>query len=118
MEVGRPVEQDVGRFDVLVDKTALLKLARSRRNSDGEAQEASAIVVKLLAKMAEDRYQTATGLENDLRRCETEWMAQRWVDDFPLGERDTPNRLLIPEKLYGRQREVGTLLAARRVSRE
>jgi serine/threonine protein kinase len=72
----------------------------------------SAIVVKLLAKTAEDRYQTATGLEGDLRRCETEWEAQRRIDDFPLGERDTPHRLLIPEKLYGRQREVGTLLAA------
>jgi predicted ATPase len=36
----------------------------------------------------------------------------RRIDDFPLGERDTPDRLLIPEKLYGRQREVETLLAA------
>jgi PAS domain S-box-containing protein len=72
----------------------------------------SAIVMKLLAKMAEDRYQTAAGLESDLRRCQTEWQAQCRLDDFPLGERDTPDRLLIPEKLHGRQREVGTLLAA------
>src|SRR5262249_53882330 len=34
------------------------------------------------------------------------------IDDFPLGEHDTPDRLLIPEKLYGRTREVETLLAA------
>ena len=33
----------------------------------------SAIVMKLLAKTAEDRYQTAAGLESDLRRCQTEW---------------------------------------------
>ncbi|MGA2125618.1 MAG: AAA family ATPase [Xanthobacteraceae bacterium] len=72
----------------------------------------SAIVMKLLAKMAEDRYQTATGLDSDLRRCQTEWSGLNRVDYFTLGERDTPNRLLIPEKLYGREREVGTLLAA------
>src|SRR5262249_37110055 len=72
----------------------------------------SAIVMKLLAKRAEDRYQTAAGLERDLRGCQTEWEAHRWVDEFPLGEHDTPDRLLIPEKLYGRQREVETLFAA------
>jgi PAS domain S-box-containing protein len=72
----------------------------------------SAIVMKLLAKRAEDRYQTATGLESDLRNCQTEWAAQRSIDDFPLGERDVPDRLLIAEKLYGRRREVETLLAS------
>jgi PAS domain S-box-containing protein len=72
----------------------------------------SAIVMKLLAKTAEDRYQTAAGLESDLRRCLSGWEAQRRIDDFPLGECDTPDRLLIPEKLYGRQREVETLLAS------
>src|SRR5262249_33450212 len=44
--------------------------------------------------------------------CQAEWDAQRRSDDFPLGEHDTPDRLLIPEKLYGRQREVDTLLAS------
>jgi PAS domain S-box-containing protein len=72
----------------------------------------SEIIVKLLAKTAEDRYQTAAGLESDLRRCLTEWEAQRWIDDFPLGEHDTPDRLLIPEKLYGRRREIETLVAS------
>jgi serine/threonine protein kinase len=72
----------------------------------------SAIVMKLLAKRAEDRYQTAAGLESDLRSCQNEWEAQRRIDDFPLGEHDMPDRLLIPEKLYGRRREVETLLAA------
>src|SRR6516164_2237639 len=72
----------------------------------------SAIVMKLLAKRAEDRYQTAAGLESDLRRCQTEWDAQRRIDNFPLGERDTADQLLIPEKLYGRRREVETLLAS------
>src|SRR5712692_5715283 len=72
----------------------------------------SAIIMKLLAKTAEERYQTAAGVESDLRRCLSEWETQCRIDEFPLGEDDTPDRLLIPEKLYGRAREIDTLLAA------
>jgi len=72
----------------------------------------SAITMKLLAKTAEDRYQTAAGVERDLRRCLVDWEARGSIGDFPLGQQDTPDRLLIPEKLYGRAREVETLLAA------
>ncbi|WP_018420701.1 PAS domain S-box protein [Paraburkholderia tuberum] len=72
----------------------------------------SRIALKLLAKTAEERYQTADGVERDLRRCLTEWEHRHRIDDFPLGEHDTPDRLLIPEKLYGRAREVDTLVAA------
>ena len=72
----------------------------------------SAIIMKLLAKAAEERYQTAAGVESDLRRCVAEWETRCCVDDFPLGEHDTPGRLLIPEKLYGRAREIDTLLAS------
>ncbi|WFU45486.1 AAA family ATPase (plasmid) [Bradyrhizobium sp. CB82] len=72
----------------------------------------STIAMKLLAKRAEDRYQTARGLEHDLGSCLIELEARGRIDDFPLGEHDTSDRLLIPEKLYGRQGEVGTLLAA------
>jgi PAS domain S-box-containing protein len=72
----------------------------------------SAIVMKLLAKTAEERYQTAAGLERDLRRCLAEWEVQHRIDAFRLGDQDTPDRLLIPEKLYGREREIETLLAA------
>jgi serine/threonine protein kinase len=71
----------------------------------------SAIVMKLLAKTAEERYQTAASVERDLRRCLAEW-ARGCLADFPLGEEDAPDRLLIPEKLYGREREVETLLAS------
>src|SRR3981189_914626 len=72
----------------------------------------SAIVMKLLTKTAEERYQTAAGLERDLRRCLSAWEAQHRIDAFPLGQQDTPDRLLIPEKLYGREREIETLLGA------
>jgi predicted ATPase/signal transduction histidine kinase len=71
----------------------------------------SAIVMKLLAKTAEDRYQTAAGLEADLRRCLVHWESHRRIDPFPLGARDVPDRLLIPERLYGRESEIETLLA-------
>ena len=72
----------------------------------------SAIILKLLTKTAEERYQTAAGVEADLRRCLSEWESRRRIDTFLPGSRDTPDRLLIPEKLYGREREIGTLLAA------
>ena len=72
----------------------------------------SNLVLKLLAKTAEERYQTAAGLERDLRRCLAEWEAHRRIDAFSLGEDDTPDRLLIAEKLYGREREVDALLGA------
>src|SRR6266403_1835922 len=72
----------------------------------------SAIIMKLLAKTAEDRYQSSAGLESDLRRCLAAWEALRRIDDFPLGQHDTPDRLFIPEKLYGRGREIETLLAS------
>src|SRR5207302_1124022 len=72
----------------------------------------SAIIMKLLAKTPEERYQTAAGAESDLRRCLFEWETERHIDEFPPGEHDMPDRLLIPEKLYGRVWEIDTLLAA------
>src|SRR3979490_60517 len=72
----------------------------------------SAIVSKLMSKNAEDRYQTAAGIEVDLRRCLRELESRRQIDPFPLGAHDVPDRLLIPERLYGREHEIGTLLAA------
>lgn len=72
----------------------------------------SGIVMKLLAKTAEDRYQTAAGLGWDLQRCLDLYQSVGTVDDFPLGMQDIPDLLRIPEKLYGRSDEVATLLAA------
>ena len=72
----------------------------------------SAIVMKLLAKTPEERYQTASGVESDLRRCLAEWDADGRIVDFSPGQHDAQDRLLIPEKLYGRGREIETLLTA------
>jgi serine/threonine protein kinase len=72
----------------------------------------SAIVSKLLTKTAEERYQTAAGVESDLRRCLAQWELERRIEEFPLCEHDAPDRLLVPEKLYGRAHEIDTLLAA------
>ena len=73
----------------------------------------SAIIMKLLAKTAEERYQTAAGLERDLRRCLAEWEASAPHRRLPARRSTTRQTgLLIPEKLYGREREIETLLAA------
>jgi predicted ATPase/signal transduction histidine kinase len=72
----------------------------------------SAIVMKLLAKTAQDRYQTAAGVEADLRRCQSEWVALRQIAPFLPGAEDVPDRLLIPEKLYGREHDIEVLLAS------
>src|SRR5580698_8048267 len=91
-------------------------IARQPAPPDGQLKSIprmlSAIIMKLLAKTAEDRYQTAVGLERDLQRCLDEWETEHHIDEFPLGEQDIPDRLVIPEKLYGREREVDALLAA------
>ncbi|MEJ2592079.1 MAG: AAA family ATPase [Candidatus Thiodiazotropha sp.] len=72
----------------------------------------SELVMKLLAKTAEERYQSAAGVEADLRHCLGAWEANGRIDPFPLGAHDRADRLLIPEKLYGRQSDIDALLAA------
>jgi PAS domain S-box-containing protein len=72
----------------------------------------SAITMKLLSKTIEDRYQTAAGVESDLRRCLHEWETLGRINDFAPGDQDIPDRLMIPERLYGRDRELDTLLSA------
>jgi predicted ATPase/signal transduction histidine kinase len=82
------------------------------RYAKGIPAPLSAIVMKLLAKTAEERYQTAAGVAGDLRRCLTEWEAHCHIDPFQLGAHDVSDRLLIPERLYGREREIDALLAS------
>ena len=72
----------------------------------------AAIVMKLLAKMPEDRYQTAAGAERDFERCLEAWETRGTIDELPLGEHDVSDRFVIPEKLYGRAREIDALAVA------
>lgn len=70
----------------------------------------SEIVLKLLAKAAEDRYQSANGLAHDLRRCLDEMASCGRIATFALAQADHAHCLLVPEKLYGREQAVATLL--------
>lgn len=72
----------------------------------------SQIVEKLMAKNAEDRYQSALGLKYDLEQCLAQLQQTGKIELWEIGQRDICDRFSIPEKLYGRQAEVETLLAA------
>jgi predicted ATPase/signal transduction histidine kinase len=74
----------------------------------------SAIVMMLLAKMPEERYQTAAGVEKDLRICLERVESGKQIAPFPLGMHDIPDELLISDKLYGRDSQIDALLAAYR----
>ncbi|WP_408350710.1 trifunctional serine/threonine-protein kinase/ATP-binding protein/sensor histidine kinase [Paraburkholderia sp. RL17-337-BIB-A] len=73
-------------------------------------QAVSDIVMKLLAKLPEDRYQSAYGLRADLDRCLAQWQASGRIEAFPLGTEDIPERFQVPHRLYGRGPEVERLL--------
>lgn len=69
----------------------------------------SAIVLRLLSKVAEDRYQTARGLKHDLEACLEQWELTGQLRPFPLGEGDVSERFQVPQRLYGRDREIEAL---------
>jgi predicted ATPase/signal transduction histidine kinase len=76
----------------------------------------SAIVMKLLAKMAEDRYQSALGVKSDLEDCLGRWTAgERGLElgqpGFLPGQNDIPSQFQLPQKLYGREPQVAQLMA-------
>ena len=70
----------------------------------------SDIILKLMAKNAEDRYQTAHGLQADLRYCLDQYQTAGQIKAFGLGQDDFSGRLQIPAKLYGRGAETAQLL--------
>ncbi|MHC5757177.1 AAA family ATPase [Nostoc sp.] len=70
------------------------------------------IVMKLMAKNAEDRYQSALGLKFDLETCLSQLQETGEIKSFPIAQRDLCDRFIIPDKLYGRETEVETLLQA------
>src|SRR5258708_40074327 len=76
---------------------------RPHERSQNVPVPVSAIIMKLLAKTPEERYQTTAGLAIDLRRGLAAWSTRREMNDFPLGGHDKPYHLLVPEILYGRR---------------
>ncbi|AFY69062.1 adenylate/guanylate cyclase with GAF sensor(s) [Thalassoporum mexicanum PCC 7367] len=72
----------------------------------------AAIVMKLIAKMAEDRYQSAYGLKFDLEQCWQQLQQQGMIAELPIASRDFSDRFQIPQKLYGRSQDIATLMAA------
>ena len=82
------------------------------RDRAGVPEPLSLLTMKLLAKNAEERYQTAAGVKADLRRCLAQLESHGRIGAFPLGAHDATDRLLISEKLYGREPEIDSLLGA------
>lgn len=72
----------------------------------------SGIVMKLLEKMPEDRYQSARALHADLARCEKQWHTWARIPLFALGSGDALRRFQFPAGLYGRERETAMLIDA------
>ncbi|MCY6959272.1 AAA family ATPase [Clostridium brassicae] len=70
----------------------------------------SDIVMKLIAKMPEDRYQTLIGLKKDLEICQNSLKTKRVIQEFQIAKQDITDELQIPEKLYGREKELQQLL--------
>lgn len=69
------------------------------------------LVMKLLSKNAEERYQSAHTLKFDLQRCSREWNESGAIIPFPLGELDEKSRFQPPQALYEREHELEQLLA-------
>jgi len=76
----------------------------------GIPKPVSAIILKLLAKSPDERYQSGQGLMHDLARCMTALNQGCTPQEFPLGERDRLQKFLIPQALFGRDRELQQLL--------
>jgi predicted ATPase/signal transduction histidine kinase/DNA-binding NarL/FixJ family response regulator len=74
-------------------------------------QPLSALVLKLMAKNAEDRYQSAAGLQTDLEYCLRQWQMDGTIAPLALGQHDVTDRIHLPQKLYGREAERALLLA-------
>ena len=71
----------------------------------------STILLKLLAKAPEDRYQTAAGLRTNLTWCLTEWRSRKRIEPFVLGEAEASQPLAFTGQVHGRQTEMACLVA-------
>ncbi|MEI6207862.1 MAG: AAA family ATPase [Desulfuromonadales bacterium] len=72
----------------------------------------SDIIIKLMSKRAEDRYQSAYGLQADLQFCLDQLMNKGEILPFEIGRQDVSEKFQIPQKLFGREMELDALLSA------
>ncbi|MBD2248528.1 serine/threonine-protein kinase PknK, partial [Nostoc sp. FACHB-888] len=72
----------------------------------------SGIILKLMAKNAEDRYQSAWGIKADLERCTEQFTTTGQIAHIQLGLQDVSEQFRIPQKLYGREAEIAALWVA------
>ncbi len=72
----------------------------------------SDIIMKLLEKSPEDRYQSAIGLQRDFEECYRQYLDKGTIKSFPLCQYDISVKFNIPEKLYGRSKELEILTDA------
>jgi predicted ATPase/signal transduction histidine kinase/tRNA A-37 threonylcarbamoyl transferase component Bud32 len=86
--------------------------ASPRQLESGVPEVLSDMVLKLLAKSAEDRYQTASGLGHDLARCAASWQETGRIERFELASDDLGGDFQLPQKLYGREEELAVLRGA------
>ncbi|MDY6904320.1 MAG: diguanylate cyclase [Thermodesulfobacteriota bacterium] len=71
----------------------------------------SAIILKLLAKTPEERYQSGFGVLADIKHCAEQFNANRKIETFELGRHDISSRFIIPQKVFGRKKEIGQLIS-------
>jgi PAS domain S-box-containing protein len=72
----------------------------------------SDLILKLMAKNVEDRYQSAWGIKADLEHCAQQFAERGQINPVQLGLQDVSEQFQIPQKLYGREAEIRMLLAA------
>ena len=109
---GRPPFDAEDALALVHAHMALVPTAPNQVRPDAPAT-LSRIVLKLLQKEPQDRYQTARGLKSDLVECLTRLTRDgRLPDDIALGREDAPTRPVFTRKLYGREREAAALAAA------
>ncbi|MFN6465736.1 MAG: AAA family ATPase [Nostoc sp. DedVER02] len=101
------------QFKIQNDARGLANAALTKfKNKQPIPQVICDIVMKLMAKNAEDRYQSAYGIQADLEQCLHKLQINGEIDVFALGSQDISDRFIIPQKLYGREPQLKTLLAA------
>jgi predicted ATPase/signal transduction histidine kinase/GAF domain-containing protein len=91
---------------------AKLPEALTSKTAKAIPQVLSDIVMKLMAKNAEDRYQSVLGLKFDLEKCWYQLRVDGKIENFEIAKHDVCDRFIIPDKLYGREAEISTLLQA------